>query len=132
MRCPHCGFDNGPDYKFCGSCGASLQSSEPKTIRLKCQDCNGVMDIDESKMIAFCPYCGSKKLILESDVVKVEKIKSQTTLGQEQIRMDQSLEERKLKYEQKKWEERNNTKIYLISMGILILFVVLLFYLLPN
>lgn len=122
MRCPHCGFDNGPDYKFCGSCGAPLQSSEPKTIRLKCQDCNGVMDVDESKMIAFCPYCGSKKLILESDVVKVEKIKSQTVLGQEQIRMDRSLEEKKLKYEQ----DRKDAKLALIIGGLCFLLSIIM------
>jgi len=24
VRCTHCGYDNSPDYRFCGMCGASL------------------------------------------------------------------------------------------------------------
>src|SRR5262245_60604659 len=24
VRCTHCGYDNSPEYRFCGMCGASL------------------------------------------------------------------------------------------------------------
>jgi len=24
VRCAHCGYDNSPEYRFCGMCGASL------------------------------------------------------------------------------------------------------------
>src|SRR6266581_7047052 len=24
IRCTHCGYDNSPEYRFCGMCGASL------------------------------------------------------------------------------------------------------------
>jgi hypothetical protein len=32
VRCAHCGYDNSPEYRFCGMCGASLarQPAEPK------------------------------------------------------------------------------------------------------
>lgn len=25
VRCTHCGHDNGPEYRFCGMCGTSLE-----------------------------------------------------------------------------------------------------------
>lgn len=28
-RCNQCGYENGPNYRFCGMCGAPLQTSEP-------------------------------------------------------------------------------------------------------
>jgi ribosomal protein S27E len=24
VRCTHCGYDNSPEYRFCGMCGAAL------------------------------------------------------------------------------------------------------------
>jgi hypothetical protein len=29
FRCSQCGYENGPDYRFCGMCGAPLPSSQP-------------------------------------------------------------------------------------------------------
>src|SRR5438067_6818921 len=32
VRCTHCGYDNSPEYRFCGMCGASLarpQAEQP-------------------------------------------------------------------------------------------------------
>lgn len=126
MKCSNCGFENDSGYKFCGRCGNQSDVNEPKVLRLKCQDCNGVMDIDEDKMIAFCPYCGSKKLIMESDVVKVEKIRSQTVLGQEQMRRDTILGAEQIKAEkaiaEKEFEikkEKRDLKTGLIGFSIL-------------
>lgn len=102
MKCSNCGFENDSGYKFCGRCGNQLDVNEPKVLRLKCQNCNGVMDVDEDKMIAFCPYCGSKNLIIESDVVKVEKIRSQTKITKEQIHRDQAITEKELELKKEK------------------------------
>ena len=44
------------------------------TKKLKCEDCGGVMEIDQAKSILCCPYCGSKELIEESDSIKKAKI----------------------------------------------------------
>ena len=46
------------------------------TKKLKCEECGGIMEIDETKSIICCPYCGSKELIDESDAVKIAKIES--------------------------------------------------------
>ena len=47
-------------------------------IALKCTNCNGTLTTTENSNILFCPYCGSNELILESDAVKIQKIKSET------------------------------------------------------
>src|SRR5580765_2907344 len=36
VRCTHCGYDNSPEYRFCGMCGASLAhppAVEPATAK---------------------------------------------------------------------------------------------------
>jgi hypothetical protein len=30
VRCTHCGYDNSPEYRFCGMCGASLATAPPE------------------------------------------------------------------------------------------------------
>ena len=49
--------------------------SNRETIQLKCKSCGGVMTPDENLETLFCPFCGSKELITDSDAVAVEKIK---------------------------------------------------------
>lgn len=46
------------------------------TISLRCKHCDGVLDVNDDQNILFCPYCGSKELVLESDVVKVERMRT--------------------------------------------------------
>ena len=48
------------------------------SIQLKCKNCDRTLLIEKNKDILFCPYCGSKELIIESDAVKIQKIKLQT------------------------------------------------------
>src|SRR5207248_7473308 len=31
VRCTHCGYDNSPEYRFCGMCGASLAHPTART-----------------------------------------------------------------------------------------------------
>lgn len=62
-------------------------------ISLRCEDCMGTMEVDESREILTCPYCGSKKIIPVSDAVKIEQIRQQTEL--EQKKMDFELKKRK-------------------------------------
>ena len=46
-----------------------------ETISLKCKDCGGIVEVDPSKNVLFCPYCGSKSMIPESDQVRIARIK---------------------------------------------------------
>ena len=49
-----------------------------RTIRLmKCDDCGAEMEMDDSKRFVFCPYCGSKQLLPESEELTRARIKSE-------------------------------------------------------
>lgn len=38
-----------------------------KTRKLKCSSCGADLEYNEDKQIIFCPYCGSKELVIEDD-----------------------------------------------------------------
>lgn len=83
----------------------------PKVVELKCNNCGAILNYDEDREILFCPYCGSKNLIVFSDNVKIEKIKS-----------DKELEELRIKQEHEFKKKRYDERVYL---GYLIFFIVL-------
>ena len=43
-------------------------------IRMVCQKCGSNMDADSDKQMLFCPYCGAKEILVESDYVKEARI----------------------------------------------------------
>ena len=47
-------------------------------ITLVCQNCGGQLDIDSSKTVLSCPYCGHSSLLVESDTIKSDKIRYET------------------------------------------------------
>ena len=49
--------------------------SNVNIIRMKCPDCGGTMDIEKDKQVLQCPFCGSKNMIVESDAVKIERLR---------------------------------------------------------
>lgn len=57
-----------------------------ETISLKCKDCGGIIDADPSKNVLFCPYCGSKSMIPESDQVRIARIKANERIEREKER----------------------------------------------
>lgn len=118
MFCSNCGFKINEDAKFCPSCGQAVNANSVKTIKLKCQECGGVMDVDNDNQILYCQYCGSKNLLPESDDVKIERIRSKTELTKEQIHKDVKLAEQE--------HERNMEKMSVkVGIGMMIwLFVV--------
>lgn len=85
-----------------------------RTISLKCKDCNGTLDISEDQEIIFCPYCGSKNLIIESDEVKIERIKAE---NKRQMAKD--------RYENEKNDTYRRAAIMLLApiVGILIMII---------
>lgn len=94
MFCSQCGFQLSEDAKFCSNCGEAVNKKmrNAKSRQLRCQNCDGVMNVEEDKNVLLCPYCGSKELLIENDNVKIAKIKSQTRkdieLGKQQARKD--------------------------------------------
>lgn len=82
MYCRFCGAQNPSNTKYCILCGEILSDNtspvpqrESGTVLLKCPACGGVMEVSMDRQVISCPYCGSKKLILESDNVKIERIR---------------------------------------------------------
>lgn len=42
-----------------------------KTVFLKCENCDAYMEPIPGKRMIYCPYCGAKALIEETDSVKI-------------------------------------------------------------
>lgn len=57
-----------------------------ETISLRCKECGGTIEVDSSKNVTFCPYCGSKSIIPESDQVKIARIKAEERIEREKER----------------------------------------------
>lgn len=56
------------------------------------------MDVGNDRQILMCPYCGSRELIVESDRVKVERIRNDASV--EKKRLDSAVKLAKEKHEQ--------------------------------
>ncbi len=77
MNCPNCGKPNPAKAKFCENCGTSLRSDHAvRTIRMRCRNCDGTMEADAENRILTCPYCGSRELIVESEAIRLEKLRA--------------------------------------------------------
>lgn len=78
MKCEKCGAELFNSAKFCHVCGNPIPQKEKPVLtrRLECKHCGGFMDVDETRNVKICPYCGSKELVEESDQVTMQRIKS--------------------------------------------------------
>lgn len=85
------------------------------TVKLTCSDCGGTMDIDADKKVLLCPFCGSKKIILESDEVKIAKIQADADVEKAKIQRDIQMADRE--------EEQQS---YKVVYAIIIVWVIVL------
>lgn len=87
-------------------------SKEAETIQLRCEECGGTMTIDKSRSVLSCPYCGSTKIVADSDEVKMERIRNERIKDVELHKQDQEME---------KWQahetERKRTIKYCLIIG---------------
>lgn len=126
MDCPKCGEKNKKGAHFCNSCGHELIKTRSKSTNealkdgsvvdfktLKCSECGSSMQLDGEKDILCCPYCGSKKIIIESDYVRLEKYK---------ISNDKEIKLERMKY----GERRHRRKLLEMVLPMTIAFVAMI------
>ena len=123
MYCSKCGYEAKDGEKFCVKCGAILNdTTSKKTIKLTCEDCGGEMNIEAGKNVLTCPYCGSKKLIAESDEVTIARINKESDA--ERMRFEK--EKREYEEELRVKKDKEDTKFIIIALPILVLTLVII------
>ena len=123
MNCSKCGYVAKDGEKFCVKCRAILNDrTSKKTIKLTCEDCGGEMNIEAGRNVLTCPYCGSKKLIAESDEVTIARINKESDA--ERMRFEK--EKREYEEELRVKKDKEDTKFIIIALPILVLTLVII------
>lgn len=82
-----------------------------RRVSLICSSCGGALSVDKDSTVLMCPFCGAKELILESESVEIEKIRSESLkeIELEKIRSAERirLREHKQLSDQKELDEVN-------------------------
>lgn len=133
MLCVKCGAELSHDVKYCSNCGVAVHDSKSlaktaKRIQIKCNSCNGVMDIDKDRPILLCPYCGSKELIVESDKVTAQRIKSSAF---KEVEFEKQKTYREVELGKRELEIKGDKSRFiqrLIGFGIVIAGIVITYY----
>jgi DNA-directed RNA polymerase subunit RPC12/RpoP len=111
--CPKCGAESMNNAEYCSKCGEKINpSGDVKIIKMKCRDCGGELEINSDTSVILCPYCGSKSLVLDSEKVRIERMRINAVrdIELENIRSQYSLNSKQydlelLKNEQNKRNE---------------------------
>ena len=96
-----------------------------KIIHLRCENCGSSMDINAERDILFCPYCGAKALIEESDEVKITKMNTDAVNRMTDVK----LEKARLKLELKKEEGKEDQRTLIMMIAIFAFFIIMAFVL---
>lgn len=81
---------------------------EIKKLSLVCEQCGGVLQVDQGKEVVACPFCSNKTLILESDEVTKERIRTaaQKEVELERLKADDRERQRNSEKEQRLEKEQ--------------------------
>lgn len=101
--------------------------ADKNVVKLVCEDCGGTMNIDSDKQIMMCPFCGSKKIILESDDVKIATINAEADVEKQRINRD--IELAKIEEDRRKDKEDN---IFGIIVLVFLIFSLILLVVVVN
>ena len=114
MKCPKCGKTIRNDSSYCYVCGANVAEGGTGTKLLVCKSCGGQLDISENEEYVYCPFCGSKNLIIESDTVKIEKNRNKTRREIEKDKNDADVKKAIIKAK----AESSSGRRWLIAAGL--------------
>ncbi len=91
----------------------TVDKNYTSTIILKCVNCGGHMEVDKEAEMAKCPFCGATELLVESDEVVTERIRSKTfkDVASEKIQADKELELNKIQLQKQEKIENKLVKI---------------------
>lgn len=110
-----------------------------KKISLKCENCGGILAVEDDKSVLVCPYCGHKTLILENDAVTIEKIRSSAhkEIELEKIkssdRLQQMADEKEKKKETKEEAEAfKRGRLFKMLIVAVVLAILFAFYYFAN
>lgn len=135
MKCEKCGAELFNSAKFCHVCGHPVPQKEKPVLskRLECRHCGGIMDVDETRNVKVCPYCGSKELVEESDQVTMQRIKShawkEVQKDKEETKRAVATEHEITERENKRSETRSDSIMFII-VGIITFMLIVCAYLL--
>ena len=80
MYCSKCGEKLSENDTYCSRCGKAINAEKKEatveTVQIRCKSCNGTMTLSSDRKVLSCPYCESTELIVESDSVTKQQIKS--------------------------------------------------------
>ncbi len=84
-----------------------------KIVDAKCKNCGAELSFDSGKTMLFCPYCGTKLLIIDGDEVKAEKVRADAYRDVELAREETRRERDRQVHEREKEmiEKGDNVKI---------------------
>ena len=106
------------------------ESMSQNTIHLQCKSCGGNLDIDRNQSLIFCPFCGSRELLIDSDAVAVEKIQQQTEFKKWEREDLQQQREENEKYKNSK--AGNVALVFAIICGLMFVGSVTIIRSVPN
>ena len=135
MKCEKCGAELFNSAKFCHVCCHPVPQKEKPVLskRLECRHCGGIMDVDETRNVKVCPYCGSKELVEESDQVTMQRIKShawkEVQQDKEETKRAVATEHEITERENKKNETRSDRIIFIVAGIMLIAYMIWAYFL---
>ena len=109
--CGKCGKPLKDGALFCVHCGEPVtDSANQKKMQMRCSACGAAMELSsENEQILFCPFCGSKEMILESDAVIVEKDRNRTY---KEVMLDEHKTVREIELERFRHEREMAKSVY--------------------
>ena len=82
-----------------------------KIVDAKCKNCGEELTFDSGKTMLFCPYCGTKLLIIDGDEVKAEKVRADAYREVELAREETEREKNRQEHEREKEKIENGENV---------------------